>query len=119
MSKIYVLTKPDGTPIKRGNSRKCAWTSPRWLVYHFGRSTYFNDCKVQTIDLSNGSISSCSLQSFLLSLKNPEGQRVEIQKSLGFNVDLAGLESLIKSKSLSESANEAAISFLSSIGIKC
>ena len=51
MSKIYIVVDKKGNPQKRGNARRCAWTSPRYVNYHFGKNRRGNTTEFRGKDL--------------------------------------------------------------------
>ena len=126
MTKIYIVVDKKGNPQKRGHARKCAWTSPRYLNYHFGKRNWGNttefrgkDLDVITLDTTTGKSTKTSIPAFLNTLNDPAQVRVEIHSKLGFDVDLVGLESLVKGKLLPEYEYLEAKKLLQSQGINC
>ena len=121
MSKIYIVVDKKGNPQKRGNARKYAWTSPRYINYHFGKSRggdkAGNDLDVITLDTTTGKSTKTSIPAFLNTLNDPGQVRAEIHSKLGFDVDLVGLESLVKGKLLPEYEYIEAKKLLQSHGI--
>lgn len=122
--KLYAVTNKNGNPVKFGNCRKSAWTSPRWVNYHIGRSRYggqdrSSNFDVHIIDFETNTMTKMSGVAFVSSTQSPEKMRAEIKSRLNIDADLQTLESLVRSKMLSTEAHYLVVQFLQSKGINC
>lgn len=124
---IYVITDKSNRPQKRGNSRKCAWTSPRWVNYHIGRTRWTRqgdphpatNYNVHIINLENGTIQVVSGVAFVESTKNPVAMKAEILKRLGFEIDLQSLVSMYAANVFTDIVRSNVREFLVEKGINC
>lgn len=127
--KLYAVTTKDGFPKQFGNARKSAWSSPRWVNYHIGPSRWdirngSNQGKaanydVHVIDFETNTMTKMSGIAFYSMHQNPDAVRSEIKSRLGLDADLSTLESLVRTKMLSENAHYLVVQFLQSKGINC
>jgi len=124
---IYVVTDKSNRPQKRGNSRKCAWTSPRWVNYHFGRNRWqrqgdqhpASPYNVHIINLETGTVNVVSGIAFVESTKNPEAMKQEILKRFGFSVDLQALVAMYTANVFTDMVRANVREFLIEKGINC
>lgn len=128
---LFVVTDKQNRPQKRGNSRKCAWTSPRWVNYHIGRNRWRSlgdpygdqhpatNYNVHVINLDNGTVNIVSGIAFVESTKNPEITKAEIFKRFGFGVDLQTLHAMHSSNVFNDSIKAEVGEYLTSKGINC
>jgi hypothetical protein len=124
---LFVVTDKQNRPQKRGNSRKCAWTSPRWVNYHIGRNRWSRqgdqhpatNYNVQVIDLDNGTVNIISGIAFVESTKNPEIIKTEIFKRFGFGVDLQTLVAMYTANVFTDMVRANVREFLIEKGINC
>ena len=127
--KLYAVTNKDGFPKQFGNARKSAWTAPRWVNYHIGPSRWdvrngntqgkTANFDVHVIDFETNTMSKMSGVAFYSMHQNPDAIRNEIKTRLGLDADLQTLESLVRTKMLSENAHYLVVQFLQSKGINC
>lgn len=134
MNTLYAITQ-NNQPISRGNSGKTSWKSIRWVLYHLGirksgvgiistsqtewKKIWLNGLEVQTINFKTGTVIKQSAISFIAHHSSPEEIKEDINKKLGWNIDLAGLESLVRSEALNERQMTLAIEYLKTKGISC
>jgi hypothetical protein len=122
--KLYAVTNKNGNPVKFGNCRKSAWTSPRWVNYHigprlYGASDHSSQYDVHIIDFETNTMSKMSAVAFVAMTQSPEKMRAEIKSRLGIDADLQTLEGLVKSKMLNTESHFLVVQFLQSKGINC
>jgi hypothetical protein len=124
---LYVITDKSNRPQKRGNSRKCAWTSPRWVNYHIGRNRWnlpgdshpAKNYNVNVINLSTGTINVVSGIAFVESTKNPEIIKNEILSKFGFSVYLQSLVAMYTANVFTDIVRSNVRNFLLEKGINC
>jgi hypothetical protein len=124
---LYVITDKSNRPQKRGNARKCAWTSPRWVNYHIGRSRWSrqedkhpaSNYNVHIINLDNGTINIISGSAFVESTKNPEIIKAEILSRFGFAIDLQALVAMYSANVFTDIVRSNVREFLKEKGINC
>jgi hypothetical protein len=124
---LFVVTDKQNRPQKRGNSRKCAWTSPRWVNYHIGRSRWnrqgdqhpATNYNVQVINLDNGTVNIISGIAFVESTQNPIKTKSEIFNRFGFGVDLQTLVAMYTANVFTDMVRANVREFLIEKGINC
>lgn len=93
--KVYMTIDRNGRPRSFGNSRKFAWKSERWVIYHLrpnwrtGEQSHFvrTGGLIKIVDLKTDTVETITAAAFIVRYGKLDDFKAEAKQKIGFSLE--------------------------------